>query len=195
MAAPLDYSNCNSLQDCFEVRLQHCRIHNKHEEIRDQILVEYAKGCKVVKELGVWQGGTFGMFLTLDGVEEIVGVDISFNKYNNCIKKFVDEYAEQNNKTVTLLETSSISIESVSECDFMHIDSLHHPDHLHKELMLHANSVSKRIAFHDVNQNGRQLYKVIENFITNVQPMKWFVVKDYALGKCGCTVIERIGSS
>lgn len=193
MAAPLDYSKCTSLQDCFDVRLEHCKKHNQHEAVRDNILAQYAKNCKVVKELGVWQGGTFGMFLTLDGVEEIVGVDISFNKYNSCIKKFVDAYAEENDKTVTLLEMSSTSPDSVSPCDFMHIDSLHNPTHLMNELKLHADSVSKRIAFHDVNQKNRELFRVVQDFIQNVQPLKWFIVKDYDQGKCGCTVIERIG--
>ena len=192
MAAPLDYSKCKTLEDCFEVRLQHCMSHNVYENDRDKMLAEYATGCAVVKELGVWQGGTFAMFLALDGVEEVVGVDISYNKYRQSMQKLVDDYAESSGKTVTLLEMSSTDTASVTPCDFLHIDSLHDPVYLMNELMLHASSVSKRIAFHDVNQKGRELFMVVTQFIEKVQPNTWKVVADLPLGKCGCTVIERI---
>ena len=191
MAKPLDYSKCDSLGDCFVVRYEHCLKYNEHEIIRDDILKQFSTGCKVVKELGVWQGGTLAMFLFQDGVEKVIGIDISFNKYMGSVKKHLDAYAEESGKEVTCIQTSSLSEASVSPCDFLHIDSLHDPKHLMSELKLHADSVSKYIAFHDVNQKNRELFKVVMNFMERVQPGIWRIVIDYDKGKCGCLVIGR----
>tara|TARA_B110000858_G_scaffold80415_1_gene93187 strand:+ start:4733 stop:5323 length:591 start_codon:yes stop_codon:yes gene_type:complete len=190
MAAPIDFSACATLEDCFAVKRFHQSL-NKHESLRDTALSKYATGCKVVKELGVFQGVTFGRFLSLDGVEEVVGVDISFDIYRSSIKDIIDSYAEENKKKVTMLEMSSTDINSVSPCDFLHIDSVHNPQHLLSELALHASSVSSRIAFHDVNQNGRALFKVVAMFVGEFQPYTWEIIEDYDQGKCGFTVIER----
>jgi len=190
MAAPIDFSACTTLEDLFAVTKSHQSL-NKHETLRDAALAKYATGCKVVKELGVFQGVTFGRFLSLDGVEEVVGVDISFDLYRSKIKDIIDSYAEANKKKVTLLEMSSTDNRSVSPCDFLHIDSIHKTPHLLKELALHASSVSSRIAFHDVNQNGRALYSVVAKFVNVLEPNTWEIIEDYDQGKCGFTVIER----
>jgi len=190
MAAPIDFSACTTLEDCFAVKKLHQSL-NKHESLRDAALSKYATSCKVVKELGVFQGVTFGRFLSLDGVEEVVGVDISFDLYRSKIKDIIDSYAAANKKKVTILEMSSTDTKSVSPCDFLHIDSVHNARHLLSELALHASSVSGRIAFHDVNQNERALHKVVVKFVNEFQPNTWEIIEDYDQGKCGFTIIER----
>lgn len=191
MAAPTDFSGCKTLYDCFAVKRSSTP---NDEDIRDDALAKYSEGCRVVKELGVYQGITFARFLTVDGVEEVVGVDISLKLYRQSIEQIVDEYVNASDglKSITLLEMSSTDAASVSDCDFLHIDSWHNANHLMQELVLHAPSVSRRIAFHDVNQGNRKLFKVVLRFIQEIQPNTWKIIEDYDKGKCGYTIIERI---
>lgn len=185
-----DYSNCKTLQECFEIREKLCLENNPDEGVRDKMLIKYANGCKTVKEIGVFQGTTFAMLLTRPSVEEAIGVDINFDTYKKTMKHLIDEYAEENGKKVSIIEKSSLDPSTVSECDFLHIDSLHTPSHLRKELKLHHKSVSKYIAFHDVNQKDRELFKVVKEFVDNSKG-EWVIVDDHDKGKCGCTIIER----
>jgi cephalosporin hydroxylase len=192
MATPLNYSNCKTLDDAFAIRQKQCDDIAPHEGVRDEMLRKYSKGCAVVKELGVWQGITLAMFLVQEGVEEVIGVDISFKKYKAAIQPLADAYAKEHGKKVTLLENSSHDTATVSTCDFMHIDSVHTPTHLLGELRVHASSVNKYIAFHDVNQKNRELYRTIVQWMKYECPMEWKIVEDYDKGKCGCTIIERV---
>jgi len=197
MGRLVDFTRCNTMTQAVEHHdwlLQYDPDHKYLPEFdRDNILREYAGRCRVIKELGVYQGASLIKMLLQPSVEHYIGVDISTQLYDDSLRRLVDVYCEQTGKRVDIIRRSSTDPSTVSPCDMLHIDSLHNAGHLLNELNVHASSVSKYIAFHDVNQNNRALFKAVMKFTTTVQPDTWKTAIDYDRGKAGCLVIERTG--
>lgn len=143
----------------------------------------------IVKELGVCQGGTLAAMM-IEHPKVLHGYDIAAHYYNPYAHLFLD-YAKEHNIDFSYKENSSLDIDTVYDCDLLHIDSLHDPDHLMKELKLHAPTVSKYIVLHDTAnfKNGRGLFKTIATYITEVQQC-WKIV-DHYIQRVGYTVIQR----
>ena len=191
MAQPINYIPAKDIHEAIQIRRNLTNNPaDMNEHIRDDSLMEYANKVEVVKELGVYQGVTAAMFLTQPNVKKYIGVDVNFNLYNTHLKHHIDAYCEEHSKVVELYKTSSTDPSTVSPCDMLHIDSLHQARHLKKELILHLDSVRKYVAFHDVNQDGRRLFKVVMQHIKD-KP-EWQVAIDHPKGKCGYLIIERI---
>lgn len=190
MTKPLNFSGAKDIFEAIEVRRLDTLSNDPHEYERDNILMEYADRCAHVREIGVQTGITCAMFLTQPNVKKVSGIDIKLSVYEKNFEPHMKVYSEEHGKELHFEELDSHSIESVVECDMLHIDSLHKSRHLQKELELHANSVKKYIAFHDVNQNNRGLYKTVLSWMS--ENKNWQIAIDYDEGTCGCLIIERI---
>lgn len=144
---------------------------------------------KIVKELGVCQGGTLAAML-LEHPKVLRGYDIAKKYYKPYEHLFLD-YAKKHKIDFSYQEISSLDQATAYDCDLLHIDSLHEPDHLMKELKLHAPTVSKYIVFHDTAnfKTSAGLFSVIAKYITEVE-QSWKIV-DHYIHRVGYTVIQR----
>lgn len=176
-----------------------------YDEIRDQQSTAHSKeyiehhkalkkccadsDVKIVKELGVCQGGTLAAMM-LEKPKVLHGYDIAAHYYSPYASLF-ETYAKQNNIDFSYNKMSSLDPRSAYDCDLLHIDSLHDPAHLMKELKLHGPTVSKYIVFHDTAnfKNSSGLFKVIAKYITEVE-QSWRIV-DHYIHRVGYTVIQR----
>jgi len=189
-----DYSNCSTLEEVYDHQYEILRSYNKdqqHARIRLDALIKYAKQSRVIKEIGVFQGSSLIAMFMQKNVTSAVGIDINLSTYYKTMEAFVNDYSERKNKSIKMIECSSLDKKTVSNCDMLHIDSKHQYDHLMSELKLHAPSVNKFIAFHDINQNNRELYRCVVEYIDNVEPDTWKIIEEYEKGKCGHLIIGR----
>jgi hypothetical protein len=154
------------------------------------ILQTLAKECKVVKELGVCQGGTLAAML-FSNPEKITGIDID-SQYFLPYKPLFEEYAAQNQINFEFICGSSHDTNLVTPVDLLHIDSYHTYDHLLKELKIHAPQVKNYIVFHDTvhGRGAQRLLSAIAHYITEIEP-KWQIIEHSICG-AGYTVIKRI---
>ena len=173
-------------------------IKRLHAGAHSEEYIEHHKALKkcvqdpdvnIVKELGVCQGGTLAAMMT-EHPKVLHGYDIATHYYNPYAHLFLD-YAKEHNIDFSYKENSSLDIDTVYDCDLLHIDSLHDPDHLMKELKLHAPTVSKYIVLHDTAnfKTSSGLFKIIATYITEVQQC-WKII-DHYIHRVGYTVIQR----
>lgn len=181
-------------------------IHEFYEEIKKKqsgahgveylahhtALIEKAKECEVIKEIGVCQGATLAAIM-MTNPKKLIGLDI-MPKYFNPYKEHFDNYAKENNIDFEFITGDSTNPKLTHEVDMLHIDSLHKPEHLMKELILHAPKVKKYIVFHDTAnyKNTRGLLVAVAKYITEID-QSWRIV-DHYIHRVGYTVIERVNN-
>jgi len=182
----IDFSECISLDEAFE---KYKSMWGKQLTPRNNQMMECVKECKSVMELGVHQGlSIMTMTMANEDLETIIGVDINLDKWRGKMSSLVLDWVKAFDTEVIMRECSSTDPACTAEVDMLHIDSLHHADHLRKELDLHAKNVKKYIMFHDINQNGYALGKVVKDFVSKTE---WKVHVENREGKCGYMVITR----
>jgi hypothetical protein len=173
-----------------ELRLRQDVAHNDTYTLNHDAIRKWGKGCEVMKEIGVCQGGTFSTMLMMRP-KKLIGQDIAY-RYYQPYEKLFKKYADENNVEFKYKEMDSHNKDTVDECDFLHIDSHHTPEHLIEELKIHAPHVRKFIQFHDTaNYEGSKgLLEVIAHYITYID-QSWQIVEHNPNG-VGYTVIQRI---
>ena len=187
-----DMTHVETLEEFYqEICKQQSEAHGKEYIAHHKALKKCARDpdVNVIKELGVCQGGTLAAMM-LEHPKVLHGYDIA-TYYYNPYKNLFNDYAKEHNINFKYIGNSSLEIESIYECDLLHIDSLHEPDHLMQELKLHAPTVSKYIVFHDTANfvNSAGLFNVIAKYITEVE-QSWKIV-DHFIHHVGYTVIQR----
>ena len=173
-----------------EIKKQQSGAHGIEYNAHHDALINCAKKCKIVKEIGVCQGATLaGLMLT--NPKKLIGLDIA-PYYFEPYKKHFEKYSTDNQIDFEYRVQNSTEPESVDEVDMLHIDSSHYPEHLMKELKLHAPSVTKYIVFHDTANfsTSKGLFKTIATYITEIE-QKWKII-DHYIHRVGYTVIERV---
>lgn len=187
-----DMTYVESLPEFYEeIKRLQAGAHSKEYIEHHKALKKCARDpdVKVIKELGVCQGGTLAAMM-LEHPKILHGYDIA-TYYYNPYKNLFNDYAKEHNIDFKYIGMSSLDTNSVYECDLLHIDSLHEPDHLMQELRLHAPTVSKYIVLHDTAnfKTSAGLFKVIAKYITEVE-QSWKIV-DHYIHRVGYTVIQR----
>ena len=182
-----DYSSFKSLQEIVDNLYDNRGKMSDHERRRNDALKECASECESIKEFGVFQGSSLAV-MTSTNPKKVVGVDLNLKPFKSIEHLFL-KYIRENNIHFTMLQCSSLDIQSVGEIDMLHIDSLHNAVHLTKELELHGHLVNKYIAFHDVLQNNRELGKVVEKYIS--KNSEWKMKEHGTEGKCGFMIIQK----
>lgn len=186
-----DLTYCKDIHEFYsEIKRLQAGQHGEEYIAHHKALIEKAKDCKVIKEIGVCQGGTLAALL-LTNPEKLIGIDIS-PKYFEPYQKHFYQYSKENNIDFEFIAGDSHNPKLSSEVDLLHIDSLHRPDHLMKELIIHAPKVKKYIVFHDTAnyKTSSGLFVTIAKYITEIE-QEWRIV-DHYIHRVGYTVIERV---
>lgn len=125
-----------------EIHLNFC---NTPGDINEHlpILVEYAKKCDHVTEMGArWGCSTFA-FLSAKP-KKIVSYDI--NKNQNIV--LAEILASDDNINFKFNQSNVLQVE-IEETDLLFIDTWHKYGQLKEELKLHSDKVKKYLIFHD----------------------------------------------
>jgi hypothetical protein len=133
---------------------------NTPSDINEHIptLLEYAKDCKHITELGVrWVISTYPFILA--NPNKLVSIDIKhptdWDKKYNVDERLNDlnDYAKNNNINYSFILGDSLDM-NIEETDLLFIDTLHVYRQLSEELKLHGNKAKKYIIFHDTTTYG-----------------------------------------
>ena len=192
-----NYSKAETLEEVHEIN-KSTWGYNLTERYND--LMDCAKECETIKELGINQGSSLDALLMCKP-KHITGIDITLSAWKNGsndggpgLEERAIKYCEKNNIKLETMECSSIDPKCASEVDMLHIDSLHNAGHLAQELQLHGPLVKKYIVFHDTAVNNYELYNEVKRWISNNPG--WAEKKHYHIspdGRCvGHLVIEKI---
>lgn len=188
-----DISYVTNIHEFYEeIKRQQSGAHGVEYLAHHNALIEKAKECETIKEIGVCQGATLAAMM-LTNPKKLIGFDI-MPKYFNPYKKHFDDYAKENDIDFEFIVGDSINPKITHEVDMLHIDSLHKPEHLMKELIIHAPKVKKYIAFHDTAnyKNTSGLLVALARYITEID-QSWRIV-DHYIHRVGYTVIERVNN-
>ena len=193
-----DYSKAKTLEEVHEIN-KSTWGYNLTQRFKD--LMDCAKECDTIKELGINQGTSLTAMLMCKP-KHIIGIDIQLKawKYGSDeggpgLEKRAIKYCEENNIKLETMECSSTNPKCVSEVDMLHIDSLHTAYHLEQELLLHGNSVKKYMVFHDTAVHNYRLYNVVKKWMSDNPG--WAEIRHYHLspqpkGTVGHLVIKKI---
>lgn len=185
-----DLTYCKDIHEFYsEIKRLQSGQHGEEYIAHHKALIEKAKECETIKEIGVCQGATLaGLLLT--NPKKITGIDI-YPKHFYPYQKHFEDYAKENNIDFEFIVGDSHDPKLATTVDMLHIDSLHKPEHLMKELIIHAPKVRKYIVFHDTAnyKTSKGLFVTIAKYITEIE-QEWKVV-DHYIHRVGYTVIER----
>ena len=117
------------------------------------ILLQYAKKCNHITEMGARGGNTTKTFLYANP-EKFISYDYQYatpephliDDINNLISLF--EECKQIGINCKYIGADVLNV-SIEETDFLFIDTWHCYDQLKRELNLHADKAKKYIGFHD----------------------------------------------
>ena len=180
-----------TLQQRFE------RVKNERRDINEHLdtLLDYAKKCDVIVELGANEGISTTAFAYANSKEfysyDYIGPNPMLQELIDICEK------EEVNLEFTLADSREIEI---PECDLLFIDTLHIYDQLAEELKLHANKAKKYILIHDtetfktkgVVEGTEGLWKAVEEFLE--ENPQWQIKRHYTNNN-GLTVLEKRASS
>jgi hypothetical protein len=130
-----------------EIKKQQAKAHGQHYTDNHEALARYGKECRVIKELGVSQGGTLAALIRTNP-QKLTGVDTDLSRFNPY-REYFTKYAEQHDIDFKYIMASSLAPRTATACDLLHIDSRHTAPHLRQELELHGPKVRKYIICHD----------------------------------------------
>lgn len=108
------------------------------------IMLEYAKKCKHITEMGVRSGVSTRAFLYSDP-DKLFSYDLYLE---DDVKLYFDE-AKKLGKNYQYISADVLNIE-IEPTELLFIDTLHSYKQIQQELKLHADKVSKYIIFHDI---------------------------------------------
>jgi predicted O-methyltransferase YrrM len=134
-------------ETCLEYHLINCK---KQSDINQHlpVLLDYAKKCKTICEMGVRKGVSTWTFLSAKP-QKLVSYDI---EYSQELEKHKD-YAKKE-KINYEYRISDVLKTEIDEYDFVFIDTWHTYSQLKQELELHAKKAGKYLGFHDVYSFG-----------------------------------------
>ena len=183
-----ELSHVKTLEDFYkEIRSQQEAAHGNDYCQQHDAIRRLLRTCTSYKELGTHQGGTAAGALLMKP-KRVELVDISMEKYRKFAKPIFEQFAKDNDISLSVLETDSTGPASVTdEFQVLLIDSRHARSHMELELKAHSPKITDYIVFHDTTAVP-ELYDGISYFCrTN----PWKVV-ERGFTNVGYTVIERI---
>lgn len=154
------------------------------------VLLEYAKKCETICEMGVRKGVSTWTFLNARP-KKLVSYDIEYSQDLEQHKK----YAKKENIDYEYRISDVLKTE-IEEYDFVFIDTWHTYTQLRKELKLHAQKARKYLGFHDVftfghsGEDGRDmgLVPAIMEFLQNNKEWK---IGYYTHENNGLLILEK----
>lgn len=115
-------------------------------------LIEYAKKCETVTEMGVRWGTSTWAFIYA-APKKLTSYDVQKPEtWNASLEDFYQAAKLQNTEYEFILE-DVLNVE-IEETDLLFIDTWHAYKQLKAELALHANKVKKYIVLHDTTSYG-----------------------------------------
>jgi predicted O-methyltransferase YrrM len=154
------------------------------------VLLEYAKKCKTICEMGVRNGISTWTFL-YSRPKKLVSYDIEYSRDLEEHKK----YAKNESIDFEYIISDVLKTE-INEYDFIFIDTWHTYSQLKKELQLHAKKAKKYLGFHDVFTFGQKgedgkdwgLIPAIMEFLQNNPEWK---ISYYTVENNGLLILEK----
>ena len=154
------------------------------------ILLEMAKKCEHITEMGVRTGVSTRAFL-YSAPKKYFAYDLNLD---STVSQLF-EYCQSKGKDYYYIQANVLEIE-IEETDLLFIDTFHSYDQLKKELELHSNKVRKYIAFHDTYTFGRKpegnlgkgILYAIEEFLE--ENKSWSIIHNVEYNN-GLMIIEK----
>ena len=153
-----------------------------------EILVDYAKQCETITELGVFQGTSAAGFLSTLPVR-YRGYDLDFSRFNT---ELYLEIAAEHNIDAQFVFGNSHEIE-IEPVDFLFIDTVHTYEHVQSEIIKHNRKLKKYISIHDTNYTkpprlGKKVREAAMELSANFP--EWHIVENIKT-YTGMIILER----
>lgn len=155
-------------------------------------LLQYAKQCPLITELGVRTGCTTAVFLEAHP-RRLISYDVAAFEYENEYR----EAAQAEGVEFVFIRGDDCA-EPIKPTDLLFIDTIHTYAQLDKELAMHADNVGQYIIMHDTytdnyhdspGSSGMNMWIAILKLCAMG---KWRIKADYR-NSFGLTVLERVG--
>lgn len=136
-------------------------------------ILQYAKECKHITEMGVRTGVSTTAFLHADP-DKLISYDIILD--DNVTTWF--DYAKKIGKDYSYIKADTLKIK-IEPTDLLFLDTVHQYRQVKAELILHAGKVNKYIIFHDTETFGERGQDPTVDFGYDGHLGIWYAIEEF----------------
>ena len=153
-------------------------------------LMDLAKQCETITEIGMFQGHSISAFLRTNP-KKVTGYEIDMSN----IRRDVFHRLCPDETLLDFIRGDSLTMRVIDECDLLFIDTVHRYEHVIQELNRHANQAQKFVVVHDTNyppdhkNSTKKVGDAVREFVDNSNGL-WYHYKELT-ERSGMMVIAR----